>query len=186
MNTESKLIPILFGIAATVVLFTGLYCVGVMLQTPTKVVSKSNSIGLVNAPAVTEGDTAAAYQVVKYNCEQSGGVFGNKQCNCGVGNTYDKNSGLCATPMGTAGGNSGDVEKQGQELLMLKNTIVQYNCEASGGSFKNTACICPKENGETLKYDSETGYCMTDFGIPGGDEGETARKLASCEMMKNQ
>ena len=64
--------------------------------------------------------------------------------------------------------------------------IIAYNCESSGGTFKGSECACPKEQGEKLKYDPKTGYCMTSFGIAGGYQGEVERKLQELEMLKNQ
>jgi hypothetical protein len=51
--------------------------------------------------------------------------------------------------------------------------IIQYNCEQSGGSFKNDKCECPFEEqlGQTseIMYDKNTGYCQTTAGGPGGE-----------------
>ncbi|MBP7992821.1 MAG: hypothetical protein KAZ30_04210 [Candidatus Magasanikbacteria bacterium] len=89
-------------------------------------------------------------------------------------------------PMGVPGGELQSEEAVKLELVMLKNTIVDYNCTQSGGTFKDLKCTCPKIDGEQLSYDSETGYCMEAFGIPGGELGQTERKLQELVMMKKQ
>lgn len=132
-------------------------------------------------------------QIVKYNCEQSGGAFNNDKCDCPfeeqLGQTsdsmYDESTGYCQT---THGGPGGVLQEEMASILglkIIKNTIVSYNCEQSGGTFDNDACSCTEEDAD-LEYDSTTGYCMTPFGTPGGEEGETAKKLLELEMLKNQ
>ncbi len=53
--------------------------------------------------------------------------------------------------------------------------IVQYNCEQSGGTFKNNACECPFEAqlGQTSEsmYNKINGQCQTTAGGPGGELG---------------
>ena len=77
-------------------------------------------------------------------------------------------------------------EPEEVESTTASNQVVEYNCEQSGGTFGNNDCSCPTEQGEQLEYDSETGYCMSAFGIPGGELGETAKDLQELEMLKNQ
>lgn len=70
----------------------------------------------------------------------------------------------------------------GKEQMVMQNTVgsaTQHNCTMSGGTFTNNACSCEEE------YDTTTGYCMTAFGIPGGEMGAMEQKLQEMEMMKN-
>jgi len=72
-----------------------------------------------------------------------------------------------------------------------KNTfeqIAKFNCEQSGGTFSQSQCQCPKESraADSFTYEESTGYCIDSFGIPGGEEGETAKKLQELQMLKNQ
>ena len=60
------------------------------------------------------------------------------------------------------------------------SAVVAYNCKSSGGSFASGKCTC-----QDSIYDESNGYCMTSFGIPGGDEGEVAKKLQSLAMLQN-
>lgn len=90
------------------------------------------------------------------------------------------------TTMGPPGSESQMCESAKLDLVMLKNTIVDYNCTQSGGTFKDLKCTCPKVSGDQLKYDTETGYCMDSFGAPGGELGQTERKMQELEMLKNQ
>ena len=61
------------------------------------------------------------------------------------------------------------------ESIIIPSTegAIKYNCELSGGSFKNGTCECPieKELGQTqdMMYDKNTGFCQTTYGGPGGD-----------------
>lgn len=63
-------------------------------------------------------------------------------------------------------------------------------CEQSGGSISGVACICPSEpavaEAPAYVYDEGTGLCTDPFGIPGGERGETARKLQEYQILKNQ
>lgn len=47
---------------------------------------------------------------------------------------------------------------------------VRYNCELSGGAFKNGDCSCPLEPNQTQEetYDESTGFCQASIGGPGG------------------
>ena len=47
---------------------------------------------------------------------------------------------------------------------------IKYNCELSGGTYTNGACVCPLESIQTQEdmYDTTTGFCQTTFGGPGG------------------
>ncbi|MFH1252755.1 MAG: hypothetical protein V1664_00255 [Candidatus Uhrbacteria bacterium] len=66
--------------------------------------------------------------------------------------------------------------------------IAITNCQKSGGSYSKSEniCVCSIEYDEQLKYDSDTGYCMSAFGTPGGELGETARKLQAFEILSNE
>lgn len=59
--------------------------------------------------------------------------------------------------------------------------IVQFNCEQSGGTFAEGTCACPQEpavaGAPAFTYDENRGYCIDAFGLPGGELGETAKKL---------
>ncbi len=136
-------------------------------------------------PTEQTEQVVAINKVVGYNCEQSGGKYSNGTCTCSDGE-YEESTGYCITAFGTPGGELHKEAVKLQELVMLKNTIVAYNCEQSGGTFGDSGCLCPKEQGDQFKYDSETGYCMTAFGIPGGELGETEKKLQELQMLKNQ
>jgi len=63
---------------------------------------------------------------VKYNCEQSGGVFSQSKCQCQKdpepANTtnYDEGTGYCMDSFGIPGGEQGKISKKLQELQMLK------------------------------------------------------------------
>lgn len=133
----------------------------------------------------TVGNVAVDTQIVVYNCKQSGGSYTNGTCACSDGE-YDEDTGYCITAFGTPGGALHEEAAKLQELKILKNTVVSYNCEQSGGAFGNDECSCPIEQNDQLEYDSNTGYCMSAFGIPGGDLGETAKKLQELNILKNQ
>lgn len=60
--------------------------------------------------------------------------------------------------------------------------IVKFNCEQSGGNFNGSACTCKDDS----TYEAETGYCVTPFGTPDGELGDTAKKLQELQMLKNQ
>ena len=64
--------------------------------------------------------------------------------------------------------------------VATSENIVKYNCEQSGGGFRNGSCICTEAT-----YEKETGYCIDSFGSPGGALGMTVRKLQELEMLKN-
>lgn len=48
---------------------------------------------------------------------------------------------------------------------------IKYNCELSGGSFKNGSCTCTIEADQTQEsmYDKDTGFCQSTIGGPAGD-----------------
>ncbi len=64
--------------------------------------------------------------------------------------------------------------------------VVQYNCEQSGGTFKNDICSCPFEAqlGQTaeMMYDKTTGHCQTTAGGPGGELGEQMDAHIGCTI----
>ncbi len=74
----------------------------------------------------------------------------------------------------------------GAESTVSKAVIT--NCQKSGGSYSKpeNICACPVEYEEQLKYEADTGYCMSAFGTPGGELGETARKLQAFEILSNE
>lgn len=51
------------------------------------------------------------------------------------------------------------------------SSIVQYNCELSGGVFDKGECACPLESFQTHDemYDETTGFCQSSMGGPAGD-----------------
>jgi len=70
--------------------------------------------------------------------------------------------------------------------------IVQYHCENSGGTFTNNTCECPYEEDfdqtSESQYETDTGYCITTHGNPGGEVGEQIfetiglkLELSTCE-----
>lgn len=109
-------------------------------------------------------------QVIKYNCEQSGGIYSDGICTCSEDEyeKYEESTGYCITAIGIPGGELQEQAAKLQELVMLKNTIVRHNCEKSGGTFSENICSCPMEQGEKLTYDTNTGYCTPD--LAGGGE----------------
>ncbi|MDQ5952423.1 MAG: hypothetical protein QG626_551 [Patescibacteria group bacterium] len=48
---------------------------------------------------------------------------------------------------------------------------IQYNCELSGGKFKDASCTCPvgDPNTQADMYDKRTGFCQSEIGGPTGD-----------------
>lgn len=58
--------------------------------------------------------------------------------------------------------------------------IVQYNCEQSGGIFRDGICDCKHS-----MYDGEIGYCVDSFGAPGGNLAEATRRLRELQTVKN-
>lgn len=72
------------------------------------------------------------------------------------------------------------------KTVQINLNVIKFNCQQSGGSWTTDQCNCPADNGLKYEYDHETGYCMTNFGIPGGELGETAKKLQELKMLKNQ
>lgn len=133
-----------------------------------------------------ENKMVSTDKIAAHNCKQTGGSFANSSCACQKDFKYDTETGYCMGAMGVAGGDLQSEEAVKLELVMLKNTIVDYNCTQSGGTFKDLKCACPKATGDQLKYDPETGYCMDSFGAPGGELGQTERKLQELMMLKNQ
>ena len=75
---------------------------------------------------------------------------------------------------------------QTSKAVQINLNVIKFNCKESGGAWSNEKCECPTALGEQLKYDTEKGYCMSSFGIPGGALGETAKKLQELEMLKQQ
>jgi hypothetical protein len=68
--------------------------------------------------------------------------------------------------------------------------IVEFNCEQSGGIFSENKCQCPQEpkvNGApAFTYGERDGYCVDSFGTPGGELGETVKKLQELQTLKSQ
>jgi len=185
-HSSMKFLPVILAVIITAVVVGGGVYWWQSSQAPQPTTeSETSTADETSAEPATVESAAASNQVVEYNCEQSGGSYSNGACSCSDGE-YEKSTGYCITAIGSPGGELQKEAAKLQELVMLKNTIVTYNCKQSGGTFKNDACSCPTEQGEKLEYDSDTGYCMSAFGIPGGEQGETAKKLQELEMLKNQ
>jgi hypothetical protein len=72
------------------------------------------------------------------------------------------------------------------KTVQINLNIIKFNCQQSGGSWNTDQCNCSADDDEKYQYDLETGYCISEFGIPGGQLGETAKKLQELEMLKNQ
>lgn len=68
--------------------------------------------------------------------------------------------------------------------------IAKFNCEQSGGEFSGNKCQCqeePKVNGApAFTYGERDGYCVDSFGTPGGELGETVKKLQELQTLKSQ
>ncbi|MBU1146046.1 hypothetical protein KKD80_00670 [Patescibacteria group bacterium] len=68
-------------------------------------------------------------QIVKFNCEQSGGEFSESKCQCqeepkvngAPAFTYGERDGYCVDSFGTPGGDLGETVKNLQEFQMLKS-----------------------------------------------------------------
>jgi hypothetical protein len=102
--------------------------------------------------------------LIKYNCELSGGSFNDGSCECPIeknsGQTqdmmYDKNTGYCQT---TSGGPGGDAFAASVGFpwgnYSFWTEIVGNNCTESGGSWLNARCICP----DGKNYNQSTGSC---------------------------
>lgn len=60
-----------------------------------------------------------------------------------------------------------------QNRTMPTESAVSYNCELSGGEFKNGECNCPNEElfvqASEPVYDKSTGFCQSAQGGPAGD-----------------
>lgn len=185
-QNSKSLIPVVLAVIITAVVVGGGMYWWQSSQAPQSTTeSETKTADETSAEPATVESAAANNKVVEYNCKQSGGSYSNSGCSCSD-SEYEKSTGYCITEIGGPGGELQKEAAKLQELGMLKNTIVTYNCEQSGGTFNNDACSCPTEQGEKLEYDSGTGYCMSAFGIPGGEQGETAKKLQELEMLKNQ
>ncbi|MFA6917274.1 MAG: hypothetical protein WC285_00335 [Candidatus Gracilibacteria bacterium] len=72
---------------------------------------------------------------------------------------------------------------QTSRALTADTQVAEFNCKQSGGSYSDSECDCSAVGGE---YENSTGYCITEIGTPGGELGETAKKLLELEMLKNQ
>lgn len=78
----------------------------------------------------------------KYNCVESGGMYGNGNCTCDSEMTYDAETGYCMTSFGIPGGSQGEVEKKLQEYTMMqneKNEIILLDSTKETQSFSNSA-----------------------------------------------
>ena len=185
-HSSMKFLPVVLAVIITAVVVGGGVYWWQSSQAPQPTTeSETSTADETSAERATVESAATSNQVEEYNCEQSGGSYSNGACSCSE-SEYEESTGYCITAFGTPGGELHEQATKLQESVMIKNTIVTYNCEQSGGTFSNDACSCPTEQGEKLEYDSDTGYCMSAFGIPGGEQGETAKKLQELEMLKNQ
>ena len=59
--------------------------------------------------------------------------------------------------------------------------VVQYNCEQSGGTFKEDKCECPRGALPDM-YDKTSGYCTTDAGTTDGKVGQAMIESFNCKM----
>lgn len=59
--------------------------------------------------------------------------------------------------------------------------IVQYQCEQSGGTFKDV-CVCPTEFADNDMYDKKSGQCQTTFGGPGGALGDAINSCVGLRL----
>lgn len=103
-------------------------------------------------------------ELIKHNCELSGGSFANNVCTCVIeeenGQTqemmYDKSTGYCQS---THGGPAGDAFNASIGLpyggYSHWSQIVLGICADSGGSVSGAACICPEDKA----YSKVSGKC---------------------------
>jgi len=104
-------------------------------------------------------------QIIKYNCEKSGGSFSDSKCECPLekGQTqeimYDKSTGYCQS---TNGGPAGDAFNASVGLpygdFAFWSEIVGNNCTKTGGEWLNAHCTCSVK----MVYDKSTGDCKTE------------------------
>jgi hypothetical protein len=73
--------------------------------------------------------------------------------------------------------------EEDKDLMMPQAAAVKFNCEKSGGTF-DSYCQCPTSGVNESVYEAETGYCITAYGTPAGEMGETAKKLLEFEMSR--
>ena len=92
---------------------------------------------------------------VEYNCELSGGVMVDNECECSV--AYDESTGFCQSEIG---GPAGDAWPASTGLpygnFEFWTQLVGYHCQETGGDWLNARCTCP----EDTVYDQETGFCQ--------------------------
>lgn len=102
--------------------------------------------------------------LIKHNCELSGGSFVDEKCKCDIetdlGQTqevmYDKNTGYCQS---TNGGPAGDAFNASIGLpygdYRYWTQIIMGLCTDSGGTISGAACICPTNK----HYSKISGKC---------------------------
>jgi len=101
-------------------------------------------------------------ELIRYNCELSGGSFNNNVCECPLeeGQTqeemYNTSTGYCQSSMG---GPAGDAFAASVGLprgdFAFWTQIIGNNCTETGGNWLNARCTC----GDGLTYIEDTGYC---------------------------
>ena len=139
----------------------------------------------VNEPSIATETSATNEwdELIKNNCELSGGSFSNNRCvceseeefrsinkyNCENADSclleeeiqelaYNKNTGYCQTMHGGAGGEAFFAESGAPYgYYSFWREIVFNHCEATGGSLSGLACICP----ENTFYDKSDGQCKS-------------------------
>jgi len=193
MNGKNIVLPILISVVITaIVVGGGMYLW--QMSMPDQGLSDALTTEIGETEPEAQPPTTAKVSdsaIVRFNCEQSGGTYSDGECNCpleseGEGQfKYDSNTGYCMSEFGIPGGDFGETDIKLQELTMLKNQIVRFNCEQSGGEYDDK-CDCSSLGDEFSEYENSTGYCLTADGSPGGELGETARKLLELEMLKNE
>lgn len=128
--------------------------------------------------------------IVKFNCEQSGGLYNNETCECSGEEFYEEETGYCIAANGSPGGELGDQARELLEARVQETTIevmekiVEFNCQQSGGEYLESVCNCSEI--EDATYEEETGYCVMPDGSPDGELGEQAKKLLELKTLKSE
>lgn len=125
-------------------------------------IDRSTSTNISVPATITE--SSEWKNLIKHNCELSGGSFVNEKCKCDIeadlGQTqemmYDKNTGYCQS---TNGGPAGDAFNASIGLPYgdygYWTSIVMNLCTDSGGTISGAACICPTDK----NYSKTSGKC---------------------------
>ena len=129
---------------------------------------------------------ADVYKIVAYSCTQSGGTYANDKCTCPSGTyefngkqvpnyKYEKDTGYCSDAMGVPGGEAGKEVKKLQELVMLKNKVVD-----SSGDSTNTTSQTYKGEGFTFTY--PTKYTFEGRGLWDEEGYKLHKKNEVCSV----